>query len=142
MTAPSHRHQRLKRLAALEEAAARASERAFARASAELAGAAARLQQLEALLQGAVPPGGPAAAGALQAGAQLRRLLQPVADMAVARLDAAEAERRDSETRLQKCRARADAVAKAAARADRAALDAQSDQAFADRPARPGKPRR
>jgi hypothetical protein len=142
MTDPSRTRLRLKRLAALEEAATRASERAFARASAELAGAAARLQQLEMLLQGAAPPGGAATSGALQAGAQLRRLLQPVADMAVARLDAARAEREDSEEKLRRCRARADAVARAAARADAAARAEEDRRAEVDRPAPTRKPAR
>lgn len=139
MTDPSRTSRRLKRLAALEEAATRASERAFSRASAELAGAAARLQQLEMLLQGASPPGGPAPAGMLQAGAQLRRLVQPVADMAVARLDAARVERAESEAKLRRCRARADAVARAVAKAESTGRAEADRLAEADRPGPSGK---
>lgn len=123
------RMRRLARLQALEDNAARTRERAFAKAIAEAANAAARLSHIEGLIRTAAPLAVADKGGGLAAAAQLRALLLPAAEMAEARLHSAVALRSDAETRLAHSRARgrrlAEIVGEARATATRHAEQAE-----------------
>jgi hypothetical protein len=133
MTSPAQRLRRLGRLVALARLEAREAELALATALSRLEVAARRQGQVGGLIDGTSARGGPAPAVALAAAAQLRRLLQPVADAAGADRAGAVADRARAEAKLAAARQRirrleelsADARRGLALAQERRALDAQ-----------------
>jgi hypothetical protein len=147
MTSPAQRLRRLSRLVALARVEAREAEMALAAALARLEAAARRHGQVGGLIAGTSARGGPAPAVSLAAAAQLRRLLQPVADAAGADRAGAAAERSRAEAKLAAARQRirrledlsTDARRRAALAQERRTLDAQLPPAPASH--RPGPQR-
>lgn len=129
------RTERLGRMLAVGEQRRRASEREFALALARSADAAAQLSRIEGLILATRPEVMPQGAGALQAAAQLRSLLAPVAVTADARLQAARAARHAAEAQMAASRARARKLADMDAAARRALIDQALSREAEDRPA-------
>ncbi len=125
------RVRRLARLQAMGDSASRTSERAFARAIAEAANAAAQLSHIEGLILTAAPLNIANSGAGLAAAAQLRALLLPAFEMAEARLHAAVARRTDAETRLAHSRARSRRLGEIVHEA-RTAAARQAEQAEAE----------